>query len=44
MKRYIRKSNRRRLKKVGYRTRSKTHGGRQIIKRRIRSKGKFVVG
>ena len=45
MKVKIRNSKRKRLKKVGFRTRSKTVGGRKIIKRkRARTGGKFRVG
>ncbi len=45
MKLKIRRSNRKRAKKVGFRTRSKTVGGRKIIKRkRKRSGGRFRVG
>ena len=33
-----------RLKKVGFRTRSKTAGGRKVIKRKIKRSGKFRVG
>ncbi|HGY90007.1 MAG TPA: 50S ribosomal protein L34 [Planctomycetes bacterium] len=36
MKTKIRKSRRKRAKKVGFRTRMKTRGGRAIIKRRRR--------
>lgn len=36
MKTNIRNSKRKRLKKVGFRTRMKTRGGRAIIKRRRR--------
>jgi len=40
-----RRSKTKRLKKVGFRTRSKTAGGRKVIKRkRARSGGKFRVG
>ncbi|MCA8972318.1 MAG: 50S ribosomal protein L34 [Planctomycetes bacterium] len=44
MKLRIRKSNQKRAKLVGFRTRSKTHGGRNVIKRKIRRSGKFRVG
>ena len=45
MKIKIRRSNLKRKKKVGFRTRSKTVGGRKIIKRkRKRSGGFFRVG
>ena len=45
MKVKIRRSNTKRAKKVGFRTRSKTPGGRKIIKRkRRRSGGYFRVG
>jgi len=44
MKLKIRNSNRKRLKKVGFRSRSKTAGGRKIIKRKIKRSGKFRVG
>ena len=40
----VRRSNLKRKKKVGYRTRSKTKGGRKVIKRKIRRSGKFRVG
>lgn len=43
MKVRIRKSNRKR-RKYGFRSRSKTKGGRAIIKRKRRKKGKFAVG
>jgi large subunit ribosomal protein L34 len=36
MKRNIRNSNRKRLKKVGFLTRMKTRGGREILRRRRR--------
>lgn len=39
-----RKSSTKRSKMVGFRTRSKTHGGRNIIKRKIQKAGKFRVG
>ncbi len=45
MKLKIRRSNRKRARMVGFRTRSKTPGGRKIIKRkRKRSGGYFRVG
>ena len=45
MKLKIRRSNRKRARKVGFRTRSKTAAGRKIIKRkRKRSGGRFRVG
>lgn len=45
MKLRVRRSNLKRAKKVGFRTRSKTAGGRKIIKRKRRkSGGKFRVG
>ena len=44
MKLHIRRSKTKRLKKVGYRTRSKTRGGRKVIKRKIKRSGKFRVG
>jgi ribosomal protein L34 len=44
MKLKIRRSKTKRLKKVGFRTRSKTRGGRKVIKRKIRRSGKFRVG
>lgn len=45
MKLKVRRSNRKRARKVGFRTRSKTAGGRKIIKRkRERSGGRFRVG
>ena len=45
MKIKIRRSNIKRAKKVGFRTRSKTPGGRRIIKRkRRRTGGYFRVG
>lgn len=45
MKIKIRRSNVKRAKKVGFRTRSKTPGGRKIIKRkRKKSGGYFRVG
>ena len=45
MKLRVRRSNLKRAKKVGFRTRSKTAGGRKIIKRKRRkSGGRFRVG
>ncbi len=44
MKLKVSNSNRKRAKKVGFRTRSKTVGGRKIIKRKIKRSGKFRVG
>jgi ribosomal protein L34 len=44
MKLRIRRSNLKRAKKVGFRTRSKTVGGRKIIKRKRKRSGKFRVG
>ena len=44
MKLKIRRSKVKRLKKVGFRTRSKTAGGRKVIKRKIKRSGKFRVG
>lgn len=44
MKVRIRKSNAKRARLVGFRTRSKTHGGRNVIKRKIQRSGKFRVG
>ena len=44
MKRKVRRSNLKRAKKVGFRTRSKTVGGRKIIKRKRARSGKFRVG
>jgi ribosomal protein L34 len=44
MKLRVRRSGLKRKKKVGYRTRSKTVGGRKVIKRKIRRAGKFRVG
>ncbi len=40
----IRNSSRKRKKMVGYRTRSKTKGGKKVIKRKIKKAGKFRVG
>ena len=45
MKLKVRNSNRKRARKVGFRSRSKTAGGRKIIKRkRKKSGGYFRVG
>ena len=44
MKLRVRRSNLKRKKKVGFRTRSKTRGGRKIIKRKLKRSGKFRVG
>ncbi|GDY02100.1 hypothetical protein LBMAG49_14290 [Planctomycetota bacterium] len=44
MKVRVRRSSLKRKKKVGFRTRSKTRGGRKVIKRKIRRAGKFRVG
>ena len=45
MKVNVRRSKLKRKKKVGFRTRSKTAGGRKVIKRKRKvSKGKFRVG
>jgi ribosomal protein L34 len=44
MKTNVRQSNRKRSKKVGFRTRSKTVGGRRIIRRKRQKSGKFRVG
>jgi ribosomal protein L34 len=45
MKLHVRRSNLKRKKKVGFRTRSKTAGGRKVIKRkRKKSGGYFRVG
>ncbi len=44
MKLRIRRSNLKRAKKVGFRTRSKTAGGRKVIKRKRNRSGKFRVG
>ncbi|MFQ5504969.1 MAG: 50S ribosomal protein L34 [Planctomycetota bacterium] len=44
MKVRIRKSAGKRVKKTGFRARSKTHGGRNIIKRKRRRSGGFRVG
>jgi ribosomal protein L34 len=44
MKLKIRNSNRKRAKKIGFRTRSKTAAGRRIIKNKIKKSGKFRVG
>jgi ribosomal protein L34 len=45
VKLFVRRSKLKRKKKVGFRTRSKTAGGRKVIKRkRKRFKGKYRVG
>ncbi len=44
MKLNIRQSKKKRAKKVGFRTRSKTVGGRRIIRRKRQKSGKFRVG
>ena len=44
MKLKVRNSKLKRLKRVGFRTRSKTVGGRRVIKRKIKRSGKFRVG
>ncbi len=44
MKIKTRNSKSKRTKLVGFRTRSKTKGGKKIIKRKIRHSGKFRVG
>ncbi len=44
MKLKVRRSKVKRLKKVGFRTRSKTAAGRKVIKRKIKRAGKFRVG
>ena len=44
MKLKVTNSKSKRLKKVGFRTRSKTAAGRKIIKRKIARSGKFRVG
>ena len=45
MKLKVRRSNKKRAKKVGFRTRSKTAGGRKVIRRKRRkSGGYFRVG
>lgn len=44
MKLKVSNSKTKRLKKVGFLTRSKTAGGRKIIKRKIKRSGKFRVG
>ena len=44
MKLKVRRSKTKRLKMVGFRTRSKTVGGRKVIKRKIKRSGKFRVG
>ncbi|MHC4515087.1 MAG: 50S ribosomal protein L34 [Planctomycetota bacterium] len=43
MKLRIRRSNLKRAKKVGFRSRSKTASGRRIIKRKRKRSGKFRV-
>ena len=43
-KKNIRRSKSKRLKQVGFRTRSKTPGGRAVIRRKRRKSGKFRVG
>jgi ribosomal protein L34 len=44
MKINVRQSNRKRARKVGFRTRTKTVGGRRIIRRKRQKSGKFRVG
>ena len=45
MKLKVRNSKAKRLKRVGFRTRSKTYGGRRVIKNKRKQKnGLFVVG
>lgn len=44
MKIKIRNSKKKRQKKVGFRTRSKTAGGRKVIRRKRQKSGKFRVG
>jgi len=44
MKLRVRRSSLKRKKKVGFRARSKTVGGRKIIKRKLKRAGKFRVG
>jgi ribosomal protein L34 len=44
MKLKVRRSNLKRAKKVGFRTRSKTAGGRKVIRRKRARAGKFRVG
>jgi ribosomal protein L34 len=44
MKTNVRLSKKKRAKKVGFRTRSKTVGGRRIIRRKRQKSGKFRVG
>ena len=44
MKLRVRRSRLKRKKKVGFRTRSKTRGGRKVIKRKRHRAGKFRVG
>lgn len=43
MKLYIRRTAKKR-RRYGFRSRSKTHGGRRLIRRKRRKHGKFVVG
>ncbi len=40
----IRNSAGKRKKMVGFRTRSKTKGGKKVIRRKMRKAGKFRVG
>ncbi len=40
----VRNSAGKRKKKVGFRTRSKTKGGKKVIRRKMRKSGKFRVG
>lgn len=42
--RNFRRSKSKRLKMVGFRTRMKTRGGRNVIRRKRRKSGKFRVG
>ena len=44
MKLKVSNSKAKRAKKVGFRTRSKTVGGRKVIKRKLKRSGKFRVG
>jgi ribosomal protein L34 len=44
MKLKVRRSNLKRARRVGFRTRSKTAGGRKVIKRKRARSGKFRVG
>ena len=44
MKVKVRRSNLKRARRVGFRTRSKTVGGRKVIKRKRARAGKFRVG